>query len=156
MVIDGMVTHGFDELDGWRSVQLGKSQPDCVTDHRGSICRALAPTPCVVVAVYPTRRLVPQARDGRLQIGVTDTMKPEQLNWFGWVEQLRECFAEPLKPPEIVGEIDNRLLEGMRRLLWRPVDGLCGWFMSSRMSFFDRIHGLEPLTSAHLRRETNH
>ena len=62
-------------------------------------------------------------------------MKPDLDGWFGWVEQPRECFAEPLKPSEIVGEIDNRLLEGMRRLWWRAVDRLCGWFMSSRLWF---------------------
>ena len=74
---------------------------------------------CAVIALYTARRLVPQARDGRFQVGITAAMKPGRHDWSdmgGALSQPRECSAESLRPPEIVGEIENPMLEAMRRL----------------------------------------
>ena len=83
-------------------------------------------------------------------------MKSEQRDWFGWAGQPRECFAKLLKPPEIVGEIENPVLEMVRRLWWRAFDRVSGCLVSFRLWLFDRIHGPEPPTPADLQRETNH
>jgi hypothetical protein len=81
-------------------------------------------------------------------------MKPEQRDWFGWSGSRWKCIAEPLRPPEIVGEIDNPVLEAVRRFWWRAVDRILSCFVSLRLSLFDRIHGPEPVTTADLQRET--
>ena len=61
----------------------------------------------------------------RLQIGISAAMKPHRDGWFGAGRALNqpiECSAENLRPPEIVGEIENPMLETMRRLWWRAFD----------------------------------
>jgi len=63
---------------------------------------------------------------------------------------------EKLQPPEIVGQVDNPVLETMRRLWWRAFDRVCGFFVLLRLSIFDRIHGPEPPTPADLTREADH
>jgi len=44
----------------------------------------------------------------------------------------------------IVEQIDNPILEGIRRHWWRAFDRVCGWFLFIRLSIFDRIWGPEP------------
>jgi hypothetical protein len=154
MTIDGKVTlTGLDELDGRRCIQLGKPQPRRVTGDRSRLRRTLAPAPYFVGALFAARRLVPSARDGRLQVGIADAMKQDQRHSFGWDRQPLECFPEPLKSPEIVGEIENPALEAVRRFRWRAFDSLCGCFVSLRLWLFDRIHGPELPTAADLQRE---
>lgn len=57
-----------------------------------------------------------------------------------------EFSAESLRPPEIVGEIENPMLETMRRLWWRAFDHVCGRVALIRLSIQDRIHGPAPPT----------
>lgn len=77
-------------------------------------------------------------------------MKPDRDGWFGAGGALRqptECSAESLRPPEIVGEIENPMLETMRRLWWRAFDRVSYWILFVRLSIHDRIYGPEPPTS---------
>jgi hypothetical protein len=74
----------------------------------------------------------------------------------GALSQRRECSAESLRPPEIVGEIENPVLEMVRRLWWRAFDRVSGCLVSFRLWLFDRIHRPEPPIPADLQRETNH
>ena len=86
-------------------------------------------------------------------------MKPEQddrLGARGVLSQPRECYPERLQPPEIVGEVANRVLETVRRLWWRTFDRVCYWIVLIRLSIFDRIYGPEPPTPADLKREADH
>ena len=86
-------------------------------------------------------------------------MKPEQDDWVGTrgvVGPPREFSLEKLQPPEIVGQVDNPVLETVRRLWWRGFDYVCGFFVLIRLSIFDRIYGPEPLTPADLTREADH
>ena len=69
-------------------------------------------------------------------------MKPEECNRFGWMGQ-RDSRLERLEAPEIVGEVENPLLEAVRRFWWRTLDRICSCFMSFRLWLFDRIHGAE-------------
>jgi hypothetical protein len=86
-------------------------------------------------------------------------MKPEQADEvgtrgiFGLPE---EISLENLQPPEIVGQVDNPVLEAARRLWWRGLDRVCGFFVLIRLYIFDRIYGPEPLTSDDVQREPNH
>ena len=81
-------------------------------------------------------------------------MKPEQDYLLGEVTLPRAGYLARLHTPEIVGEVANPVLEAIRRLWWRALYRLCGWFMSSRLWFLTAYTD-KPLTSAHLRRETN-
>jgi hypothetical protein len=86
-------------------------------------------------------------------------MKPERddrLPAGGDFSQPRECNPERLQPPEIVGQIDNRVLETMRRLWWRGFDRVCYCIVLIRLSVCDRIYGPEPPTPADLKREADH
>ena len=86
-------------------------------------------------------------------------MKPEQddrLEARGVFSQPRECSAESLRRPEIVGEVANPVLEAIRRLSWRAFDRVCYWIVLIRLSIFDRIYGPEPPTPADLKREADH
>jgi hypothetical protein len=64
--------------------------------------------------------------------------------------------AEQVGPPEILGEMDNPVLERARRLWCREFDRVCGCFVSFRLWLFDCIHGPEPITPADLQREADH
>jgi hypothetical protein len=58
-------------------------------------------------------------------------MKPEQddrLEPGGDLSKLGEFSLERLLPPQIVGQMDNPVLERMRRLWWRVFDRVCGYF----------------------------
>jgi hypothetical protein len=67
-----------------------------------------------------------------------------------------ECSLEKLQRPEIVGEVDNPVLEALRRLRWRGFDRVCGLLVFLRLWIFNRIHGPEPPTAADLEREADH
>jgi hypothetical protein len=102
---------------------------------------------------------VPQARDGRLQIGITAAMKLEQEDGLGaesFLDQPRECSLGGLQRPEIVGQMANPVLEAFRRLWWRAFDRVCYCMVFVRLSIHDRIFGPEPLTPADLKREADH
>jgi hypothetical protein len=102
---------------------------------------------------------VPQARDGRFQIGITAAMKPEQgdrLEARGVFTQPTQRFLKGLQPPEVVGELSNPALETVRRLWWRAFDRVCDWIEIMKLPIQDRIFGPEPPTSADLQREVNH
>jgi hypothetical protein len=62
----------------------------------------------------------------------------------GIFSQPRECSAESLAPPEIVGEVANPVLEAIRRLSWRALDRVCCWTVVIRLSVHDPIYGPEP------------
>ena len=64
---------------------------------------------------YAATRLVPQARSGRFQIGITDAIKLDQDDRFGGVKLPRAGSLEGLQPPEIVGQVGNPVLEAVRR-----------------------------------------
>jgi hypothetical protein len=86
-------------------------------------------------------------------------MKPERydrLEAGDVVGPPREFSLERLQPPEIVGQVDNPVLEAVRRLSWRAIDRVCGFFVLMRLWIFDRIHGPEPPTPADLQREADH
>ena len=85
-------------------------------------------------------------------------MKPGRHDWSdmgGALSQPRECSAESLRPPEIVGEIENPMLETMRRLWWRAFDRACYWVVLMRLSIDDRIYGPEPPTLPDEKREAD-
>ena len=107
----------------------------------------LAASPHGLGALHPARRLVPQPRDGRAQVGSTAAMKPEQDRQHpqsrDWPP---EHPLEKLPPPEVVGQVDNAVLETVRHLWWRAFDRVCGCFALMRLSIFDRIWGPEPLS----------
>jgi len=52
--------------------------------------------------------------------------------------------------------VDNPVLEAARRLWWRAIDRVCGFFVLIRLSILDRIWGPEPPTPADLEREADH
>jgi hypothetical protein len=86
-------------------------------------------------------------------------MKPEQDNGLeagGDLSKPGEFSLEELRPPEIVGQTDNPVLERMRRLCWRVFDRVCGFFVLIRLTMHDRIYGPEPPTPADLQREAHH
>jgi hypothetical protein len=150
--------HELYELERWCCSQLGKSLSGRIEDHRSRLRRALASTPCSVAALYPASGLVPQARGGRLQIGITAAMKPakdDRLDARGFFSQPRECSAEGLRPPEIVGEVTNPALEAIRRFWWRAFDRVCDCIVLVRLSMHDWIYGPEPPTPADLEREAD-
>jgi hypothetical protein len=65
-------------------------------------------------------------------------------------------YLETLRPPEIVGEVANPVLEAVRRFWWRVLDRICCRIVLMRLSIFDRIYGPEPPTPADLQREADH
>jgi hypothetical protein len=80
----------------------------------------------------------------------------DSLEARGFFSQPRECSAESLRPPEIVGEVTNPVLEAVRRLWWRALDRVCYWIVVIRLSTFDRIFGAEPPIPADLKRGADH
>jgi hypothetical protein len=74
-------------------------------------------------------------------------MKPEQydrLDARGVLSQTPQRYLETLRPPEIVGEVANPVLEGVRRFWWRAFDRVCNCIVLIRLSIHDRIYGPEP------------
>jgi hypothetical protein len=74
-------------------------------------------------------------------------MKPDQddrLEARGVFSQPGECSLGGLQPPEIVGQVENPLLERMRRLWWRALDRICESLVLMRLSVYDCICGPEP------------
>ena len=55
---------------------------------------------------------------------------------------------EKLRPPEIVGQVDNLVLEAVRRLWWRMFERVCYCAVPIRLSIRDRIFGPDPPTPA--------
>jgi hypothetical protein len=85
-------------------------------------------------------------------------MKSEQDNQpgaRGVFSQPRECSLQGLQAPEIVGQMDNPVLEAVRRFSWRALDRICDCFVAMRLSINDRIFGPEPSTPTDLEREEN-
>jgi hypothetical protein len=64
--------------------------------------------------------------------------------------------GERLRSPKIIGQVDNPVLEAARRLFWRALDRICGFFVGVRLSIDDRIFGPEPVTSGDEKRERDH
>jgi hypothetical protein len=86
-------------------------------------------------------------------------MKPEQQNLLGVqgvLSQPGECSVEGLQPPEIVGQVENPVLEAIRRLWWRAFDRVCDLIVLIRLSIYDRIFGPEPPILADIERESDH
>jgi hypothetical protein len=86
-------------------------------------------------------------------------MKPEQedgLGAGGFLDLPRECSVEGLQPPEIVGQVDNPVLEPIRRLWWRAFDRVCYCMVFIRLSIDDWIFRPEPPTPADLIRDADH
>jgi hypothetical protein len=86
-------------------------------------------------------------------------MKLEQNDRLGaesFLSPTPQRYLEGLQPPEIVGQVDNPVLEAIRRLWWRAFDRLCYRFVLVRLSIHDRIFGPEPPTPADLKREADH
>jgi hypothetical protein len=86
-------------------------------------------------------------------------MKPDRDDWLqgaGDLSELGEFSLEKLQSPEIIGQVDNPVLETLRRLSWRNFDRVSGFFVLMRLSIHDRIHGPEPPTPADLTREADH
>lgn len=99
-----------------------------------------------------------QARGGRLQIGITAAMRSDQddeVEVGGALGKPGEISAEKLPPLEIVRQIDNPVIETVRRLWWRAIDRVCGFFVLIRLSIHDRIDGPEPPTPADLQRDAD-
>jgi hypothetical protein len=99
--------------------------------------------------------LVPQSGIGAAQIRIDATMKPERDNRLGRIRQSAGCSLERLRPAEIVGEIQNPVLETARRVWWRAFHRVCYCFVLMRLSILDRIYGPEPVTPADLQREAD-
>jgi hypothetical protein len=86
-------------------------------------------------------------------------MKPEQydgLEQRGFLDHPREYSLGGLQPPEIVGQLENPVVEAIRRLWWRAFDRVCYWIVLMRLSIHHRIYGPEPPTRADLIREGDH
>jgi hypothetical protein len=102
--------------------------------------------------------LVPQPGTGGRQIGIITAVKLEQDNQPGTRDLFgdpRGCSLESRAPPEIVGQIDNPVLEAIRRFSWRAVDRVCDWFVVLRLSMHERIFGSQSPRPAELEREDN-
>ena len=73
-------------------------------------------------------------------------MKPEQHDRREAGRDLSkpgEFSLEELRPPEIVGQMDNPMLESMRQLWWRVFDRVSGFFAAIRLSIRDWFFGPE-------------
>jgi hypothetical protein len=82
-------------------------------------------------------------------------MKPEQddrLEVGGDLGSPRELFLEKPSPPEIVRQVNNPVLEAVRRLWWRAIDRVCGFLSSfgcrSLTGLMDQSHRHPPTWSA--------
>ena len=84
----------------------------------------------------------------------TATVRPFQPG--GVLGEPKECSSERLRPPQIMGEVENPVLESVRRLWWRAIDRVCDFFTLRRLSIQDRIYGPEPPTPADFKREADH
>jgi hypothetical protein len=85
-------------------------------------------------------------------------MKPDQddrLGERGFLEQPKECSVHGLQPPEIVGQVENPVLEAIRCLWWRAFDRVCYWIVLARLSIFECILGAEPPRPADHNREAD-
>jgi hypothetical protein len=80
----------------------------------------------------------------------------DRLEQRGCLDHPRKCDLETLQPPEIVGQLENDVLEAIRRLWWRAFDRICYWIVLMRLSIHHRIYGPEPPTRADLIREGDH
>jgi hypothetical protein len=101
---------------------------------------------------------VPQPGTGGRQIRIIAAMKSEEGNRLGArgvSSPPRECSLERLQLPEIVGQIDNAVLEAVRRFSWRAFDRICDCFVVILLSIHDRIFGSEPPRPTDLEREVN-
>jgi hypothetical protein len=158
MVIDNQVTlTGSMNWTGGAAQNSENLNLGRIEDHCSRLRRTLESASCAVVALCTARGLVPLARGGRLQIGIIPVMKPDREGWFGAGGTLRgpgECSAQRPQPSEIVGEIENPMLETMRRLWWRGFDRGCYCIAAVRLWVFDRVHGPQAPTAADLHRET--
>ena len=86
-------------------------------------------------------------------------MKPDHDNRLeagGDLGSPREFCLEKLPRPEIIGQVENPVLQAIRRLWWRAFDRVCGFFVLLRLWIFNRIYGPEPPTPADLQREAEH
>jgi hypothetical protein len=86
-------------------------------------------------------------------------MKPEQcdrLDAGGVLSQPTQRYLEGLQPLEIVGRIDNPVLEAIRCFWWRAFNRVCCCIILIWLSIHDRIFGPEPPTPADLKREADH
>ena len=63
----------------------------------------------------------------------------DRLEGAGDLSAAGEFSVERLPRPEIVGQVDNPVLEAMRRLWWRAIDRVCGFFVVIRLWIFDRL-----------------
>jgi hypothetical protein len=85
-------------------------------------------------------------------------MKPDQddrLEAGGHLGSPREFSLEKLQPPEIVGRVDNPVLETVRRLWWRGLDRVCGFFVLIRLRIFERPW-TGTATPTDIQREADH
>jgi hypothetical protein len=85
-------------------------------------------------------------------------MKPEQdhhLEARSVLGSAREFPLQKLQQPKIVGQVDNPMLETVRRLWWRGFDHVCGFLVLIRLSIFDRIYGTKPPSLADIQREAD-
>ena len=73
-----------------------------------------------------------------------------------FLHQPPECSLRALQQAEIVGQMENRSLQAIRRLWWRACDRMCYCLVFIRLSIHDRIFGPEPPTPAELNREADH
>jgi hypothetical protein len=81
----------------------------------------------------------PEMADFKSEIAAE--MRPEQDDWLDMgsaPSQPRNYSAESLRPPEIVGEVTNPVLETVRRFWWRAFDRVCGCIVFIRLSIHDR------------------
>lgn len=72
------------------------------------------------------------------------------------LSQQTECFLESLQPPEIVGEVENPVLEVVRRLWCRAFDRVCDCVVLMRLSILEHICEPEPPRLVDLGREADH
>ena len=73
-------------------------------------------------------------------------MKPAHGDWFderSVVGDPAQRSLDELRPPEIVGEVANPVLEAVRRLSWRVFDLICYCFVSLQLSTHYRLFGPE-------------
>jgi hypothetical protein len=79
----------------------------------------------------------------------------DRLEQRGCLDHPRKCDLETLQPPEIVGQVENPVLEAIRRLWWRAFDCVCYWTVLARLSIFECILGAEPPRPADHNREAD-
>ena len=156
MVIDRKVV--LTGLMNWTASAARKfrgSQPDKLGGGRRRLYCPLAKSARGLDAVRPARSLVPQPRCGRAQIGIAAEMKPDHDNRLearGDVSGPGECSRERLRAPEVVGQVNNPVLETIRRLWWRAFDRVCYSIVlircGSSTAFMDRNRRHPPTLNA--------